>query len=1416
MRQKIVLLILAIFFLSGAGYAQAQNKNDLRRNQSKHVQLNAAQVKQILNQQQQKAADLKQSTSKEQKIALEQKKAEERVKPANMKPQMFKTRTNTGFIPVPFSTPTPQRTPAASRGMVNVTLTAGDIWGDGSGYQLLLDPSATAYGTVIPATSGALYSCSAPSNLYDIFTYKIPTNADPVCSTSNIVVNNSITIQIPAGTYDFCIVNPTTDPTQPNLWIAGSAGNTSARADNFVFQDGKKYTFVMTFNGQNDGVNLTIENDNPNAPKAVTNLTVTPVGTTQATISWTNPTQAIDGTALTSLTAVNLYVNDGTTPVYTNSSPVVGGAGSYTYTIPTPGGYKFTVVASNAAGAGVEASVTHDFCDVITTFPWSEGFEGTYPPACWTPYQNAFTQASDYAAEGTKSIMLTTSSTYYKYGLITPPIAMQAAELSFKMMMYSFYGSSNYYNTVRVKVSTTDNQESSFTTIMEFSTFNYTGINSNNVILTSTDIGGSTKWYEAKVNLSAYAGQTIYVALEAYDHWGEDFYIDDVRLKQLAGSDAAVTAIPAPVNGQNMTATETVTATIQNKGATSITALTMKLQVDGGTVISEPFSGSIAAGGTYNFTFAAKADLSAAGDHTITVTADMTGDGDLTNNTFTKTVRNTICNTITTFPYLENFENVPDLICWSTYNLVSASTYNWVPTTFEAYTGTGSMYSHYDCTNGVDSWLISPAITIPATGKFALRFWSMNDYGTDAEYDGVKISTTGNNPATATFTELKQLTGSDLSDTWQQFTIPLTAYAGQTVYIAFQNQGNCADNWYIDDVEVKDMQDYVDAQLSAIVKPASGPNLTTTEPIQVTVKNNGMDPISGFPVTVTVDGGTPITETINTSVAPLAEFTYTFTAKANLSVVGTHTINASVNVMNDAVADNNSLSKTVTNFGNVMPLQEGDNGSVNTCGIKFTDNGGTDADYSYYDNAWVVFYPGVAGRMIHATMNDLALGADIDQDAFFIFDGAFTQDELFAMTQEEMDAVLLFGGAGDWSSACPMDFDATNPNGALTFYFQWGTWFGYVDRGWDIDISCNFDNDAAITAITAPVSGKNLTAAEPVTATVKNMGVNPIGNINLVLTVDGVEFANNPYTANLAPQATVNYTFPQTADLSAAGNHPITVKVIYTGDENTLNDSKTVNVYNTVCVGAVGLPFNEGFENGMGCWTNLDADGDGFSWVIVSATADMMTANSGDYSAASNSWDPVSGGALFPNNYLISPQLAIPANCQITLTWWAAAQDPDYPSDVYDVMVSTTDMNPTSFTSLYTETLATEIWAQHTLDLSAYAGQNIYIAFVHHNCSDWFYMKIDDVSVIAGNCTNTTVNTTQGINVYPNPVKDNVVIENAAGSHAKIYDISGKVVFETNITNNAQSVNISTIAAGAYFLELQNNNSTSRVKLIKK
>ena len=138
-----------------------------------------------------------------------------------------------------------------------IILTVGDVWGDGSGYQMLLDADATAYGDVIPVTGALTSSGDASDEVYAAFEYTIPVNADGACNTSNMVVNNSVQIQIPAGTYDWCITNPTPGD---RIWIAASQGNVGGRYDNYVFEPGLTYEFVITLDeaSGNDWTDVTI------------------------------------------------------------------------------------------------------------------------------------------------------------------------------------------------------------------------------------------------------------------------------------------------------------------------------------------------------------------------------------------------------------------------------------------------------------------------------------------------------------------------------------------------------------------------------------------------------------------------------------------------------------------------------------------------------------------------------------------------------------------------------------------------------------------------------------------------------------------------------------------------------------------------------------------------------------------------------------------------------------------------------------------------------------------------------------------------------------------------------------------------------------------------------------------------------
>ncbi len=117
-----------------------------------------------------------------------------------------------------------------------------------------------------------------------------------------------------------------------------------------------------------------------------------------------------------------------------------------------------------------------------------------------------------------------------------------------------------------------------------------------------------------------------------------------------------------------------------------------------------------------------------------------------------------------------------------------------------------------------------------------------------------------------------------------------------------------------------------------------------------------------------------------------------------------------------------------------------------------------------------------------------------------------------------------------------------------------------------------------------------------------------------------------------------------------------------------------------------------------------------------------------DTVAFSTSWYSPPGSS---DDWMVTPQIAnIPAGTK--LSWDALAPDALYP-DGYEVYVSIGGATPTDFlgvdgTLVFTIAGEQDTWNKKEVDLDAFAGENIYIAF-RNNSIDQFLLMIDDISV---------------------------------------------------------------------------------------
>ena len=126
-----------------------------------------------------------------------------------------------------------------------------------------------------------------------------------------------------------------------------------------------------------------------------------------------------------------------------------------------------------------------------------------------------------------------------------------------------------------------------------------------------------------------------------------------------------------------------------------------------------------------------------------------------------------------------------------------------------------------------------------------------------------------------------------------------------------------------------------------------------------------------------------------------------------------------------------------------------------------------------------------------------------------------------------------------------------------------------------------------------------------------------------------------------------------------------------------------------------------------------------------------LSANSGSFHAYLE-YENVSSGLA--EDWLVSPKVIIPSSAtSVSLSYYERDTYNDDWGSNYSVKVSTSSQTTiSSFVDVvnYTEADLNVFYTQNTIDLSSYAGQEVYIAFVmsQDGGDDWY---LDDITILS-------------------------------------------------------------------------------------
>ena len=295
--------------------------------------------------------------------------------------------------------------------------------------------------------------------------------------------------------------------------------------------------------------------------------------------------------------------------------------------------------------------------------------------------------------------------------------------------------------------------------------------------------------------------------------------------------------------------------------------------------------------------------------------------------------------------------------------------------------------------------------------------------------------------------------------------------------------------------------------------------------------------------------------------------------------------------------------------------------------------------------------------------------------------------------------------------------------------------FSWVSGQYDSEASFEIKDGSGAVVYTG--AGSNLTSGAvfftlndpcPTCQVAADLTVDTVTTNSVTISWTGTAASYDVYNGTtMVANVTANtYTF---TGLTAATSYTFGVQAICSATDTA--SLATINVM-TECDDITTLPYMEGFENGLGCWTTVNGSADGMPWYAINS-ADY--AHTGVGFAASFSYYNYS--SMHADAWLISPKFVLPtvnAGDTLNFSWWYRV-DGGYPLDLYDVMLSTTTDDTTAFTTTLLAVIPDSTNGEYTqmvVDLTAYAGQSIYLAFHHHDSYDQDFLMIDDITLSVG------------------------------------------------------------------------------------
>ena len=671
------------------------------------------------------------------------------------------------------------------------------------------------------------------------------------------------------------------------------------------------------------------------------------------------------------------------------------------------------------------------------------------------------------------------------------------------------------------------------------------------------------------------------------------------------------------------------------------------------------------------------------------------------------------------------------LVNWTTID-ADGDSYNWtlspIGEGFGRHGSNGVVFSYsYSNYSGVlhpDNYLVSPKLTITNSNHFVTFYACALDEAYPAEHFGLAVSTTsGNNPSAFTMLQEWTMTAkspakADRRDTqgtrqgnWHEYMVDLGSYVGQDVYIAIRHF-NSSDNFClcVDDVFVgpQDKDPLIDCAIGLdgliIANGVTGTHyLLNTE---------GFEDGSEHSTTVTASyqSGAWLAKTTEWTFRTSDHFTGSPTGLQATSDGSTVNLSWSLPVM-------------------TAPFQV-DELFYDFADSTFADLTVIDANHDGY-NFRIYPYGGYGSGNCLKSDSWLSGHGSLNPDNYVVLPKVTaTENTVFSFMAVDSDMPGIAPDPEHFGVAVSTSGN-TNPSD-FTMVQEWNSTGDYTEYSVDLSAYAGQQIYVAIRHFNTTgetyylyVDDIKVTAIEAeVTRPAKGALVYANGELIANLHHGETSFAhmvnryNSEYCIRIIQEGSKDdgtcYALaePQCADVELDCVAPKNLSATYDGQRVKLTWEREI--------------FTD-FEDDPQGWTFIDADGDGAVFGIYAAGGMNPdgSVNTEGTNASLSSFSYMNGyGDLHPDNYAFMPKVKVLENAKIV--FYAAGFDPNYPTEHFGVAVATSDGSEISTIAEYD---SRNPYQRFEVDLTAYAGQEIFLGFRHFTNVSNYALVIDNITV---------------------------------------------------------------------------------------